>query len=249
MIPTDPRVWQASLWLLHAHSEVMERVEGVPLDWSGTLVEYPESTWAVHRALVKLGRPVTEGEIGAIAEQLERASRLPDLQDVWGTEDCSVEAHRSAHELWFQRAELDTEPAQALYAAQRDTAGYRLYPDAPDLLMGLGARDVRVVIVGDIHFDIRPQFDAAGLGETIGAFVLSFEHGVQKPDPRMFTMALDASDVGARHALMVGDWYRTDGGATAVDIRTLLLPKPVAFGPRGLDTVIQLVVGSNLENR
>jgi len=46
--------------------------------------------------------------------------------------------------------------------------------------------------VSDIHFDLRPEFEAAGLGDLIDAFVFSFEHGVQKPPAEFFRIAADS---------------------------------------------------------
>ena len=51
---------------------------------------------------------------------------------------------------------------------------------------------MRVALVSDIHFDLRADLAEHGIAEFIDAWVLSFEHGFQKPDPRMFTLALDA---------------------------------------------------------
>ena len=40
---------------------------------------------------------------------------------------------------------------------------------------------------------------------------------------------------------MVGDTAETDGGAAAVGIATLILPRPDELGPRGLDIVLRLL--------
>ena len=47
-------------------------------------------------------------------------------------------------------------------------------------------------MLSDVHFDIRPAFIAAGMDGLVDTFVLSFEQGVQKPDPAIFVAALDA---------------------------------------------------------
>lgn len=52
--------------------------------------------------------------------------------------------------------------------------------------------------------------------ELVQMFVLSYEHGVQKPDPALFQMALDALGRTGRERLMVSDNARADGGATAL---------------------------------
>jgi FMN phosphatase YigB (HAD superfamily) len=79
-------------------------------------------------------------------------------------------------------------------------------------------------VVSDIHVDIRPAFAAAGLDALIDVFTLSFEQGVQKPDPAMFLRTLDALGVEPGQALMMGDRPGHDGAAVEAGLTTLLLP-------------------------
>ena len=58
----------------------------------------------------------------------------------------------------------------------------------------------------------------------IDLFVLSFEHGVQKPRPEMFQLALEGLNLPASQVLMVGDRAAYDGAAVGEGIATLLLP-------------------------
>ncbi|WP_407343648.1 HAD family hydrolase [Pengzhenrongella phosphoraccumulans] len=92
-------------------------------------------------------------------------------------------------------------------------------------VLELRRRGVRVAVLTDIHFDVRPAFAAAGFADTVEAFILSFEQGIQKPDPRMFHRTLAALGVGPDDALMVGDRSGPDGAAVEAGITTLLLPR------------------------
>jgi FMN phosphatase YigB (HAD superfamily) len=78
--------------------------------------------------------------------------------------------------------------------------------------------------VSDIHFDLRPLFARAGFEGLVDVFTLSFEKGVQKPDPLMFELTLTALGVEPSAALMVGDRSRPDGAAVENGITTSLLP-------------------------
>lgn len=109
------------------------------------------------------------------------------------------------------------------------------------MLAAIRARGVRIALVSDIHFDLRADLAEHGIAELIDAYVLSFEHGFQKPDPRMFTLALDAVGIEPGEALMVGDRASHDGGAASVGIATLILPMLTELVPRGLDVVLRLV--------
>jgi FMN phosphatase YigB (HAD superfamily) len=69
---------------------------------------------------------------------------------------------------------------------------------------------------------------------------LSFEHGVQKPDPRLFEIALAELGLAPAEALMVGDRASRDAGGVPLGITTLILPRAPNFGPRGLDAIPRL---------
>ena len=112
----------------------------------------------------------------------------------------------------------------ALYAVESDVARNPFALDVAPTLTALREAGIATAIVSDIHVDLRPAFAAAGLDSLVSTYTLSFEQGVQKPDPVIFTRTLDALGVMAGDALMVGDRSRPDGGAVEVGITTLLLP-------------------------
>ena len=99
----------------------------------------------------------------------------------------------------------------------------------------------RVALVSDIHFDLRADLAQQGIADLIDAYVLSYEHGFQKPDPRIFELALDAVGAQPKEALMIGDRASHDGGAVTAGIPTLLLPAPRDLVQRGLDIVLQML--------
>jgi HAD superfamily hydrolase (TIGR01549 family) len=78
-------------------------------------------------------------------------------------------------------------------------------------LTELRDRGIPVAVVSNIGWDIRPLFAYREI--PVDAFVLSCEHGVQKPDPRIFEIALRALGREAGQTLMVGDDPQTDGAA------------------------------------
>jgi FMN phosphatase YigB (HAD superfamily) len=65
--------------------------------------------------------------------------------------------------------------------------------------------------------------------------VLSFELGVVKPDPRIFTSALARLGVRADETLMVGDSEENDGAARELGCDFALVdPLPINDRPTGL---------------
>ncbi len=96
--------------------------------------------------------------------------------------------------------------------------------DAGPTLKTLQAAGLYVAVISGIHFDLRPGFVKNGLAGYVDPFVLSFQHGICKPDPGIFRIALDALGVEPCQALMVGDRSGYDGAAVEAGVATLLVP-------------------------
>ncbi|WP_176086412.1 HAD family hydrolase [Martelella sp. HB161492] len=78
-----------------------------------------------------------------------------------------------------------------------------------------------VCIVTDMtaHVQIR-KIDRLGIGKFIDQLVTSEEVGAEKPDARMFSLALQKLGIDARDAIMLGDSFKKDvRGALSLGIR------------------------------
>jgi HAD superfamily hydrolase (TIGR01509 family) len=218
----------------------MVEMDAALFDWRGTLVaDFPDAWW-LERAHRLLGRTPEEGEIDRLAAALEQAADDAEIALGFLTEDCSAALHREHNFKWFRRAGLDNELCAALYELDFDPATHPFYSDVPTVLETLRAREIAVAVVSDIHFDLRPEFEAAGLYSSVDAFVLSFEHGVQKPHRRMFELAIEQLGVEPSAAVMFGDRASHDGGAAALGIPTVILPPLLSVGDRGLERFLTL---------
>jgi HAD superfamily hydrolase (TIGR01509 family) len=216
--------------------------DAVLFDWSGTLVHDPPPPARIRRALATLDRPHDDEVVDRLWAALHEARILPDVAAELTDEDTSAERHRLSNMLWYDRAGIEEQLAAALYDFDHEIDNRPLYPDAAETLVALKRADVAIAVVSDIHLDLRTMLRAQGVGDLIDVYVLSFEHGCQKPDPRMFHTALAALGVDAHRALMVGDRASHDGGAAEVGIATLILPPaPAVVSSRGLDAVTRLV--------
>jgi len=211
----------------------------VLFDWRGTLVTtLGERDW-VEQALLALGRERSRAFVDGIVAAIERANGAGDRLDGPGV-DSDAALHRRTYLDVFADAGLDAELAEALYAVESDPGRNHFAVDVFDTVQALRARGIRIAVVSDIHVDLRPSFAAAGLGGLVDVFTLSFEQGVQKPDPRMFTHTLDALGVVPAEALMVGDRSRPDGAAVESGIPTLLVPPLRSVDDRRLHLVLAL---------
>jgi len=101
---------------------------------------------------------------------------------------------------------------------------FQAYPDAPPALAELRALGLRLVCVSNWDVSLPSVLDRCGLADGLDAVVTSAATGVRKPDPAIFTAALDAAECEPGEALHVGDTEDEDlEGARAAGIRALLI--------------------------
>jgi HAD superfamily hydrolase (TIGR01509 family) len=217
-------------------------IRAVLFDWRGTLaVGMTEQLW-IERALARLGEQTANDSVRKIIDDLERAAALPEFQDAWMRLDCDAEFHRQTYYRVFAAAGLRPDLADALYEVESDPDCNPFANDVGKTLRALSDRGLKIAVVSDIHFDLRPVFDKCALLELVEAFVLSFEHGVQKPDSPIFRIALDELGVEPQEALMVGDRPAYDGAAIALGMPTLLLAPLKDVAEERLDLVLRLTM-------
>ena len=152
--------------------------------------------------------------------------RLRGVQDRLGDPlaDVDAQVHRSHLMSAFADAGVDDALAGALYVVESDTAHNPFALDVAPTLRALRERGLGVAVLSDIHVDVRPAFDAAGMSGLVDVFTLSFEHGAVKPDPALFALTLTALGTTPERTLMVGDRSASDGGAVEAGLTALLLP-------------------------
>ncbi len=123
----------------------------------------------------------------------------------------------------------------ALYDRHRRPEAWQAYPDAAEVLAGLRRAGIAVCVVSNIGWDPRPVFRAHGLDALVDAYALSFEHGLQKPDPGLFRVACALIGLDPADVVMVGDDRHADGGAAALGCEVRFVDHlPVAERPDGL---------------
>ncbi|OII65687.1 hydrolase [Streptomyces sp. CC53] len=229
-------------------------VTGVLFDFSGTLFRAePADDWlraVVHAA----GADVPPDALKRWARRLSAAGAQPGvappggvpphLAAAWAVRDRSAAEHRAAYTALAREVELP-DPAwyPALYDRHMAPEAWHPYPDAEEVLVGLRARGVAVGVVSNIGWDLRPVFAARGWDRFVDAYALSYEHGVQKPDARLFRVACAALGREPGELLMVGDDRRADGGAAALGCAVHFVDHlPVAQRPGSLRPVLDLAV-------
>ncbi len=216
------------------------KFRGVVFDWRGTLVvTMTEREW-ITRSLQVAQKATSDEDVDGVLRRLNDTDRLERL---WAADvDTDPAVHRAAYFDVFADAGFDPELAQALYETESDPDLNPFADDAAGVLGDIHRRGLQVTILSDIHFDIRPAFERAGLARNVDHFVLSFERRTQKPAAEMFELALSAMGLEAREVLMVGDRAIYDGAAVNVGMPTLLLPPLTATNDCRLGLVSRLVL-------
>lgn len=223
-------------------------VEGVLLDFAGTLVMPEDEVEAVLAAAASLGRRLDRAAAERLAADYAAAGRpggpypahVPEaLAGAYARRDLGSAEHRTAYVGLLSSVSAPVPGlAEAVYERVRRPDGFVPYPDAAPLLAALRERGLRTALVSNIGFDVRPVLAAHRL--EVDAVVLSCEVGVVKPGPRIFHVACERLRVAPARALMVGD-HAADGGASDAGLRTLLLPMTPAGAPHGLDAVLRVI--------
>lgn len=104
----------------------------------------------------------------------------------------------------------------------------------------MSASGVPIGVVSDIGWDLRPIFEHYGAAGFVSTWVLSFEHGTEKPDAHMFELGCQGLGSAPGRTLMVGDSVEKDAGAARAGLTALTLPTHSGIGDRGLRHALKL---------
>ncbi|MFR9728512.1 HAD family hydrolase [Saccharopolyspora sp. MS10] len=160
----------------------------------------------------------------------------PEFRDAWDQRDLDPGMHRKSNLEVLRLSGVSTrEQAEALYGRLVDPLSWTPYPDTAAVLRGLRAAGVRIAVISNIAFDIRPAFEALGVSDLVDEYLMSYVEGVIKPDPKLFLRACERIGVAPEEALMIGDSEEADGGAAAVGCAVSIVePVPTAERPDAL---------------
>ncbi|MFE3516203.1 HAD family hydrolase [Streptomyces sp. NPDC059166] len=221
-------------------------IKGALFDFSGTLFRIePVAAW-LRAVLDARGVQTRPARFEGLVRELTAAGALPGgpppervppgLASAWAERDRSARLHREAYTgLARQVALPDPGLYDALYERHMSPEAWQPYADAAEVLGGLRRAGVTVGVVSNIGWDLRPVFRAHGLDALVDGYVLSYEHGVQKPAPELFRIACAGLDLDPADVVMVGDDRHADGGAAALGCEVRFVDHlPVEERPDGL---------------
>jgi HAD superfamily hydrolase (TIGR01549 family) len=205
-------------------------IDTVFLDAGGVLC-HPSWT-RIAEALVRHGAAVTAARLAA-AEQ-KATYDIDNASTIGSTDD------RQRGWLYFnlvlhhagvrQNAGTDAALAELREYHREDNLWEHVEADVMPALAALKERGLKLVVVSNANGRLRHLFDRVGLTKWFDHVLDSHEWGVEKPDPKLFQLALEQSRATASHTVHVGDLYHVD----VVGARKAGLREGVLFDMAGL---------------
>jgi putative hydrolase of the HAD superfamily len=125
----------------------------------------------------------------------------------------------------------------AVYATFTDLANYRLFPDVVSTLEELQASGLTLGLVSNFEEWLERLLESLGVTPFFAIRVISGVEGVEKPDPRIFLLALERAGTMPSESVYVGDSPSFDvEPARSVGMFAVLLDRrgrhPDHLGPR-----------------
>ena len=193
-----------------------------------------------------LARHGVDVSAAALSEAEPRARRILDDRRTIGT---TTDASRGWLFFDLILEEAGTPPSPATRAALAELHDYHrasnLWEFVPDgvrpALSALRERGLTLVVVSNANGTLRAHLDRLDMTRYFDVVLDSYDEGVEKPDPRLFQIALSRSGATADTTLHVGDLYQVDVvGARAAGIRAVLLDEAGLCGDADCDRVTSL---------
>jgi putative hydrolase of the HAD superfamily len=194
------------------------------LDAGGVLV-YPNWT-RISSTLEERGVRVTSSALAAAEpfakRRLDSTSTVHSTTDArrgWMYFDFVLEA------AGIPASDATKDALVELHAYHMQHNLWEYVPDrVPAALTALRGMGLQLVVVSNANGTLREHFRRLKLDTYFDCILDSCEEGVEKPDPRLFRIALQKSRAAAASTIHVGDLYEVDVvGARAAGLRGVLL--------------------------
>ena len=199
-------------------------LQTVFLDAGGVLM-FPN--WS--RVSLALAAQGVEVSPGALATAEPRARKQLDDHRTIGT---TTDASRGwvFFDLILEHAGIARSPQTAaalseLHTYHKANNLWELVPDGVvPALEALREHGVKLVVVSNANGTLQAHMRRIGLAQHFDVVIDSHDEGVEKPDPRLFQIAMARAGASPESTIHVGDIYQIDVvGARAAGIRGVLL--------------------------
>ena len=159
----------------------------------------------------------------------ERFLKASQDNELWSTSAEKSKAFWSSiYETFLGEMDIDwTEHlAERLYTTFTDITNYRLFDDALETLEVLEGRGLELGLISNFEEWLERLLHALDVARFFEVRVISGSAGVEKPDPRIFEIALEQAGVDAAESVYVGDNVHFDvEPAVSVGMDTVLIDR------------------------
>ena len=204
--------------------------KGVFFDLFGTLLVYGDmpNAWAdwltaLHRSLVESGHDVTEAALAAQCVGFTDKPPPPSANDGLTTWERRMRAIFLGLGLQLEHEEI----SEAVYASTEVwQAHISVDPDAHSVLRALKPAQTLGLITNFEHPPhVYAVLEDSGLLGLFDVVVISGEIGLEKPDPRIFHLALAETSLAPHEVIYVGDSVQDMEGSHAAGLHPVLIQR------------------------
>ncbi len=138
----------------------------------------------------------------------DRFKRAAETNELWTT---STEKSRrfwhDVYEIFLRELEIPTGDGliDTVYEEFTDLANYALFDDVVPTLDRLRGAGARLGVVSNFEEWLERLLDQLGIRDYFAVRVISGIEGLEKPDPRIFELAMERAGVGPEGSVYVGD--------------------------------------------
>jgi putative hydrolase of the HAD superfamily len=138
----------------------------------------------------------------------DRFRRAAETNELWTTSP--ERSRRFWHDVYaIFLADLGIADANGLidvvYREFTDLGNYALFADVPPVLERLRAEGLALGVVSNFEAWLEDLLEALGVRSAFPVRVISGVEGIEKPDPRIFELAMERAGVDAASSVYVGD--------------------------------------------
>jgi putative hydrolase of the HAD superfamily len=185
------------------------RFSAVFFDAGGTLVDAKPSFPELFATVLQREGHDVEAETITQHWQIvfDRFKAAGEAEELWTTsDDRSRRFWHGVYRLFLDEIGLAPEGlVDVVYREFTDRRNYGLYDDVLPVLHALRAAGLRLGIVSNFERWLDALLEDCGVRSLFEVRVISGFEGVEKPDPRIFRIALDRAGVDAGASVYVGD--------------------------------------------
>jgi putative hydrolase of the HAD superfamily len=222
------------------------RFDAVFFDAGETLV-HPHPTFPdlFSRILTREGFDVDPDTIHQrIHVVFDRFKQAADTNELWTTSpEKSRRFWHDVYGIFFRDVGIPDSDAliDTVYAEFTDVANYSLFDDVVPVLEKLAAAGLRLGVISNFEEWLEGLLDELGVTRYFHVRVISAVEGMEKPDPRIFRLALERAGTLPERSVYVGDNPEFDvEPAAAVGIVPVLIDRRNRFPDAEVARIVTL---------